>query len=102
MAQQFASGKWSIAFCDRCGRQVEYRGLRMQVVNMKATGLLVCDECLDPDHPQWQVGLWPIDDPQALRDPRPDPKTDRGLYGWNPILGQAALTSVGTVRVSVT
>lgn len=102
MSQQFASGKHSIAFCDRCGRQIPYKELAIQIVAMKATGLLVCDECLDKDHPQWQVGMWPIDDPQALRDPRPDPKTDRGLYGWNPVLGSPMQMSVGIVRVSIT
>lgn len=100
MSKQFASGKHAIALCDRCARQVEYRSLRMQIVNMKPTGLLVCDECLDPDHPQWQVGLWPVDDPQALRDARPSPNDDRGLFGWNPALGVEAGTNVGQVRVT--
>lgn len=102
MSQTFASGKWSIALCDTCGRQIDYRALKSLVVNMTPTGLLVCDECFDPDHPQYQVGMWPIDDPQALRDPRPSPNNDRGLYGWNPLLGIEATSGVGQVIVSTT
>lgn len=100
MTKVFATGKHSIALCDRCARQIDYRELRMQVVNEKETGLLVCDECLDPDHPQWLVGKWPVDDPQALRDPRPSPNNDRGLYGWNPTLGLQADSAVGQVVVT--
>ena len=32
----------------------------------------MCPECWDPDHPQLQLGMYPVDDPQALRNPRPD------------------------------
>ena len=38
--------------------------------------MLVCGSCLDPDQPQLQVGRYPINDPQALQYPRPDPRTD--------------------------
>jgi hypothetical protein len=27
---------------------------------------------LDPDHPQLQLGMYPVEDPQAVREPRPD------------------------------
>jgi hypothetical protein len=39
---------------------------------MDKTGLLVCEECWDPDHPQNHLGREPVNDPQALRNPRPD------------------------------
>ena len=29
-------------------------------------------ECWEPDHPQLQLGLYPVNDPQAVREPRPD------------------------------
>lgn len=100
MSQQFATGKNAIAICDRCGLQFDYKELRTQIVNMVDTGLLVCSECLDQDHPQYQVGMWPIDDPQALRDPRPSDNSDRGLYGWSPIQGCQADGAVGQVRIT--
>ena len=34
--------------------------------------MLVCPTCWDPDQPQLQLGMYPVDDPQGLRDPRPD------------------------------
>jgi hypothetical protein len=33
---------------------------------------MVCKACWDPDQPQLQLGMYPVDDPQALRNPRPD------------------------------
>jgi len=34
--------------------------------------MLVCRECWEPDQPQLQLGMYPVDDPQALRNPRKD------------------------------
>lgn len=34
--------------------------------------MLVCSSCYDPDHPQLQLGMYPVEDPQAVRNPRPD------------------------------
>ena len=76
MSATFASGKIAIALCDRCGQQRKLHELRKQIVDQKNTGLLVCTECLDVDHPQLRLGKTPIYDPQALRDPRPDKRTD--------------------------
>lgn len=42
------------------------------MIDLNKTGLLVCPECWDEDHPQNQLGRFPVDDPQALRNPRPD------------------------------
>lgn len=88
MGSQFASGKNSIAFCDRCGRKVKYRELKVQIVNQTPTGLRVCTPCLDKDHPQYRVGNLRITDPQALRNTRPDPNLvlSRDFqWGWNPV-----------------
>jgi hypothetical protein len=76
MSATFATGRIALGLCDRCGRQYLLRELRDQVVDQKKTGLLVCYECFDVDHPQLQLGKVPIFDPQALRDPRPDKRTD--------------------------
>lgn len=88
MGSQFASGKNSIAFCDRCGRKVKYRELKPQVINQIVTGLRVCPPCLDKDHPQYRIGNLRITDPQALRNARPDPNLvlSRDIqWGWNPV-----------------
>jgi len=37
-----------------------------------ATFSKLCPECWDPDQPQLQLGMYPVDDPQAVREPRPD------------------------------
>ena len=31
-----------------------------------------CPACWDPDHPQLQLGMYPVSDPQGVRNPRPD------------------------------
>ena len=72
MGSQFASGKKAVAMCDRCGCKYLLKTLKYEVVKQKRTGLLVCTDCWDPDHPQLMLGTFPISDPQALRNPRVD------------------------------
>ena len=102
MTALFASGKRALAICDRCGKSMNYRDLRSQVIDQRPTKILVCDGCLDEDHPQYQLGKVPINDPIALRDARPDTDPGRGLFGWNPIgnPAQCLTASVGVVKVS--
>ena len=129
MGNRFASGKNAIAECDRCGQRFKLKVLKTEIIKLKNYNLLVCPACWDPDHPQLQLGMFPVDDPQALRNPRPDTSYKvSGLladgysgggsrvfqWGWNPVGGSsgvdAALTpnnlaltvSIGTVTVSVT
>ena len=72
MGNRFASGKNSIAECDRCGFRFKLTTLRKEVVKTKVYDLKVCPQCWDPDQPQLQLGMYPVDDPQGIRDPRPD------------------------------
>jgi hypothetical protein len=72
MGNRYSSGKWSIAQCDICGFRFKLKQLRYEVVKTKLYQLKVCDECWSPDHPQLQLGMYPVDDPQAVREPRPD------------------------------
>jgi hypothetical protein len=72
MPNRFASGKWAISECDRCGFQYKLKQLRELVIKTKNVNLLVCPTCWEPDQPQLQLGMYPVDDPQALRNPRPD------------------------------
>ena len=129
MGSQFASGKNAIAMCDRCGQRYKLTELKTEIVKTKRYQLLVCPQCWDPDQPQLQLGMYPVDDPQALRNPRPDSTygvagsgSDGYLtggsrviqWGWAPVGGSrffdAELTpnnlvlsvQLGTVTVSVT
>jgi len=72
MGNRFASGKNAIAECDRCGFRYKLTQLKKEVIKTKVYNLLVCPQCWDPDHPQLQLGMYPVDDPQGIRDPRPD------------------------------
>jgi hypothetical protein len=72
MGNRFASGRIAIAECDRCGFQYQLKHLRALIIKTKNVNLLVCSTCWEPDQPQLQLGMYPVDDPQALRNPRPD------------------------------
>ena len=100
MSYPFASGKWAIAMCDRCGQQFKLKTLKTEIIKTKKYDLLVCNACWDPDQPQLQLGMYPVNDPQALRNPRRDTtyfqsgiSSDGGSsmgsrqiqWGWNPV-----------------
>jgi hypothetical protein len=125
MASQFASGKHAIAECDRCGFRYKLKQLKALVIKTKQVNILVCPECWEEDQPQLQLGMYPVNDPQALRNPRPDVSyyTPTGVTGgdggsrvfqwnWNPV-GPPRDTpntpntlqgagAIGTVTVSIT
>jgi len=72
MPSQFASGKYSIAECDRCGQRFKLKELKKLTIKTKQVSIKVCHECWEPDQPQLQLGMYPVNDPQAVREPRPD------------------------------
>ena len=72
MPNKFASGKNAIAQCDRCDQRYMLKELRTQTVKTKPFKIKVCKSCWDPDQPQLQLGMYPVNDPQAIREPRPD------------------------------
>ncbi len=72
MPNRFASGKRAISQCDRCGFRYKLKELKQLVIKTKNVNILVCPTCWEPDQPQLQLGMYPVDDPQALRNPRPD------------------------------
>jgi hypothetical protein len=72
MSNRFASGKYAIAECDRCAQRYKLKELRIQTVKTRPFKIKVCPACWDPDQPQLQLGMYPVNDPQAVRDPRPD------------------------------
>lgn len=96
MPSKYSSGKFAIAQCDRCGFRFKLKQLKRLVIKTKNVNILVCPECWEPDQPQLQLGMYPVNDPQAVRDPRPDlgyyvsgNGGDGGSrvfqYGWAPV-----------------
>ena len=111
MGNRFASNKIAIAICDRCGFRFRLKELRTLIVKTKQVNMLVCSECWEPDQPQLQLGMYPVDDPQALRNPRPDNtyaqsgalangsigEGSRNIqWGWNPVGGARGFDSALT------
>jgi hypothetical protein len=80
MPNTFASGKRAISQCDRCNFRFQLKELRIEIIKTKPYQLYVCKACWDPDHPQLQLGMYPVEDPQALRHPRPDNTYYQGGY----------------------
>lgn len=72
MPTKYASGKHTIAECDRCGQRYMLKQLKKLTIKTKQVSIKVCPECWDPDQPQLQLGMYPVNDPQAVREPRPD------------------------------
>jgi len=72
MPNKYSSGRWAIAQCDRCGFRYLLKELKKEVIKTKLFNIKVCPECWDPDQPQLSLGLYPVNDPQAVREPRPD------------------------------
>jgi hypothetical protein len=72
MPSRFASGKFAIAECDRCGFRYKLTQLKNLVIKTKNVSIKVCPSCWEPDQPQLSLGLYPVNDPQAVREPRPD------------------------------
>jgi hypothetical protein len=130
MSNRFANGAKAFGFCDLCGFRFDLKKLKNLTVKTKQTQIKACPACWVPDQPQLQLGMYPVSDPQAIRDPRPDTNTwySSGLiapgsfgegsrviqWNWNPVGGSrgfdAALTPndlapqglVGTVTVVTT
>ena len=72
MPSKYSSGKHSIAECDRCGFRFKLKELRKLTIKTKQVSIKVCQSCWEPDQPQLQLGMYPVNDPQAVREPRPD------------------------------
>ena len=129
MSTKYASGKNAIAECDRCGQRYKLNQLRKLTIKLKQVSIKVCPECWEEDQPQLHLGIYPVFDPQAVREPRPDTSyaasgvgTDgyamdgsrQFQWGWAPIGGASgfdtvltqndliAVGNVGTVTISTT
>jgi hypothetical protein len=128
MAVKYAAGIHSISECDRCGFRYKLKDLRKLTIKTKQVSIKVCKSCWEMDQPQLQLGMYPVFDPQAVREPRPDTSYyQSGLgvdgypsegsriiqWGWAPVGGSRAndvgltpnyliaTTYVGDVTVTV-
>ena len=68
----YASGKFAIGLCDRCG--FEYK---LHTLKKEWNGLKTCPECYEPKHPQLEPHTAPAD-PQAIYQPRPNTDKEVG------------------------
>lgn len=102
----YARGSKAFGFCDKTGFRYPLNELVWEYNNGTRTGFRVGKDVVDPDQPQNFLGRLKINDPQSLRDPRPDTSQaeSRALFGWNPVWNpiQYMVGSVGTVTVNTT
>ena len=96
----YTRGKYAFGYCDMTGFRYPLKDLVPEIVNQRPTGFLVGKDVVDPDQPQLQLGKVRVDDPRALRNPRPDRGLDesRILSSFNPVV-QVGLDCSGHVGV---
>jgi hypothetical protein len=65
-------GKKQSRYATYVGFSTSLRELKELIVKGNKTNIKACPECWNPDQPQNKLGEFPVEDPQALRNPRPD------------------------------
>ena len=100
----YAKAKYAFGFCDKTGFKYPLKDLVPEYNNGVKTGFLVGRDVVDPDQPQNFLGRLKINDPQSLRNPRPDTSLieSRALYGFDPVGNDAVFMTASVGRVSVT
>jgi hypothetical protein len=102
MSNKFASSKKAIAECDICGFRYKLRKLKELIVKDTPTQIMACPECWNPSHPQLKLGTFPVEDPQAIRNPRPDftgyPQSRSQVV---PLFGQQLAGSIGVLTIAI-
>jgi hypothetical protein len=83
--------------CDKCGQRFRLKTLKKETWAGKQLNFKVCQSCWDPDHPQLMLGKYPVNDPQAVREPRPDTTYDESRALILPIVGATAFGYAGAV-----
>ena len=105
MSNRFASSKRAIAECDVCGWRFKLNELRSLIKRGSDTNIKACSECWEADHPQNELGKYPVHDPQAIRNPRPDftgyPKSRALIYSGSEFNKLSFATSVVVGQVTV-
>jgi hypothetical protein len=80
MSGAFASKKNAISECGVCGFQYKLTTLKPLTIKGRPTEILACKVCWVKENPQIFTGTFPVYDPQAIEDPRPD--TTYWQSGW--------------------
>lgn len=96
----YAKGSKAYGYCDRSGFRYPLNELVYEYKDGVRTGFRIGSDIVDPDQPQNFLGRVKINDPQALRDPRPDRSHD-SLFGFNPVgnPAQYAIGDIGKVKI---
>ena len=122
MRGKYTTNKNTIADCDVCGFQHKLKDLKDLYVRRTNTHIKACPECWNPDQPQNMQGMYPVEDPQAVRNPRPDQSFNENNktgsrdieWGWEPVGGArppanqftgnnlVSSVKVGTVTITIT
>jgi hypothetical protein len=103
----YAKGKYAFGICDRTGFRYPVAELVYEFTNGKKNGIRVGRDVADGDHPQNFVGRVKSDDPQSIRDARPDatepleihvgvPRFDDFNTKIDTMFGQVGIVSVTT------
>lgn len=102
MSNRFARRDNALSECDICGFRFKLGQLKEIIVKDVPVHILACPECWNPSHPQLKLGTFPVQDPQAVRDPRPDftgyPQSRSQVV---PLFGQQLSVNIGTVTVVI-
>ncbi len=100
MSNKYTTNKNTIADCDVCGFQFKLKKLKDLYVRKTNTHIKACPECWNPDQPQLSLGEFPVDDPQAIRNPRPDyTQYAQSRAQINPVRAVVSTGFIGTVTV---
>lgn len=101
---KYARGSRAWGICDRTGFRYALKDLVYEYNNGTRTGRRIGRDMVDPDHPQNFVGKVRTNDPMSLWDPRPDPRDDAGLFGFDPVGNPANYMTLapGTVSIVIT
>lgn len=109
MANRFASYKRAFGFCDRCGYRCKMSEMSYVYILGKQQNIKVCKECKDYRNGDNEAYWWGIiggqkasNDPQALRNPRPDNNRNASCtdYAFNPVASQIMYTVLNNVNVT--
>jgi len=107
---KYARARKAFGFCDKTGFRYPLKDLVYEIKDGVKTGFRVGRDVVDPDHPQNFLGRVRINDPQALRDPRPDRFVEPVIFSYPALDGEtletygppnALVTSAGQVTVQI-
>lgn len=106
MATRFASNKRSYGFCDRCNFRCDLKVMTYVYIQGKRQNIKVCQECRDYRNGDNEAYWWGIiggqkasNDPQALRNPRPDNNRNQSCsdFAYNPVATLTVYTELNNV-----